>query len=73
MSDKNSGRICLECQRCYVSGGSQGYSEYTPSSPFEMECRKGHDIGYHNHDTTKSGLREGIQRARTCPDFKEAK
>lgn len=64
-------RTCLECEHLFVDGGSQGYSEYTPSTPFQCECLKGHDVGYHGYDTTKKSLCTGLMRAGNCPDFKE--
>lgn len=70
---KNPDKICLECRHCYVDGGHPGYSEYTPSSPFEFGCSKGYNIGYHRHDTTKESLLKGIQQAADCPDFLEEK
>ena len=64
-------RTCLECKHLTVDGGCRGWSEYTPSSPFEMFCEKRHDVGYHNHDTTKRSLLDGLGRAMNCPDFEE--
>lgn len=65
------GTICLECRHCTVDAGSCGYGEYTPSTPFVFECRKGKDLGVDipNHEGGKESMLKGIQQAETCEMF----
>lgn len=68
-------RICLECEHCYVDAGHHGYSEYTPSSPFNFYCTKNHrfktiPLG---HEGDKSTLLDDIKKAGNCRDFEKTK
>lgn len=71
MSEKNKGRICLECKHCSVYSGRQGWSEYTPSAPFEYECLRKHDLGIdiYGKRGDKASMLKGIRQAETCEDF----
>lgn len=68
----NIGRICLECEHCFVSGGHGHISDYTPTMPFEMVCFKEHDLGV-GPMSNKHDMRKGIMQAATCKDFVEEK
>ena len=37
-----TGRNCLSCVHCYLSRGTPGYSEYTPSTPMAFQCDRSH-------------------------------
>jgi hypothetical protein len=75
VSKPNIGRICLECEHCWVWPGHGGYSEYTPTSPFDYTCFKGHDLGVDmaKHQGDKASMLKGIRQAETCPDFEVTK
>jgi hypothetical protein len=68
---KTTGRICLECEHCYVYGGSPGYSDLTPAWPFEFSCQKKHPFKFGDEHNDKQTLIDDIRQAETCPDFKE--
>ena len=55
-------RSCLCCKFFYLSLGSEGYSEYTPSGPAYIDCEKGH-IKVHNYDEGE------LDRAKDCKNF----
>jgi hypothetical protein len=67
------GRICLECRHCYVTPGRHGYSEYTPSTPFQILCDKGKkfESDFAIHEGSKESLLADIRKAASCPDFTE--
>ena len=64
------GRVCLECVHCHVDPGSEGYSEYTPGSPFEFHCGKGKVFQFGVYHGSKATLLADIRQAETCDEFK---
>ena len=63
-------RNCLYCAHCYLSEGSPGYSEMTPSSPMRLECLKGFwDLDKDN--VSKKSLAEMLEMAGDCREFQK--
>ena len=59
-------RNCMDCQSLSVSFGCEGYSEYTPASPGEWLCTKGHF-----DDSSPKPLSSLCHTARKCSDYME--
>ena len=61
---------CILCRHCYLDGGMRGYSEYTPSSPMSLECRRGHwELDVQGHTANHAEFRSMMLSAGTCEDF----
>jgi hypothetical protein len=61
-------KLCLWCKHFYLDVGSPGYSEYTPGSDFEMDCRKNH-WEYRGVSGTEDEYRACLISALVCPDY----
>lgn len=60
-------KTCLFCKHFNFDMGSPGYSEYTPGTDAEFECRKDHwSMG--NYGGVEK-FRENIETAKDCKDF----
>lgn len=71
-------RLCYDCKymELWYEGG---WSEWTPGEGFVCRCSAYRDGHYKSHwriddihDMSKGKLRECLQMAEKCPDFKEA-
>ncbi len=65
------GRLCLECKHCWLNTGHPGFSEYTPTAPFEFSCFAGVQFKTVAFNDTKGDLLEDIRRAETCHMFEQ--
>ena len=59
---------CVLCKHFYLTMGSPGYSEYTPSGPAYCECDKGH-WKLTQQEGTHFDLRAALERANDCADY----
>ena len=60
-------RTCLECQHFTFDVGSSSYSEYEPSSNFDMACMKG--VWVYMPYSTDDAFRCCLWTAEQCKQF----
>lgn len=61
---------CVSCKHFYLDVGSPGYSELTPGSDFDMECRK-KKWEYERYGS-EDEFRRCIFTAHECEEFEQA-
>ena len=64
-------KTCILCQHMWFYGGEPDYSEYTPGSYWQAECRKKH-WEMHGCSVDQDKFCENLMMAEGCKDFEQA-